>query len=181
MKRTFIAILVVGLLGGVLCAPAVAGEWYLNPDDPKYWWYLDGNPRYEVLVPADLDFYVEYEWSGHRYLHIMLGDNGPHLFVGSAPGTNVQNLWQSLTAPWTLPLRNPRVVENSEITTSKGLRARFMVLSGSNQSGAAAMIRMVAFTRDSRTSYLLWVGQEREYTGDIRQFWLRAVNSFSWL
>lgn len=180
MKQRLITMILVGLLGGLFSQAAFAGEWYLNPDDPAYWWYLDGEPRYEVLVPANLDFYVEYEWSGHRYLHIMLGDNGPHLYAGTAPGTNVQSLWQSLTAPWTLPLRNPRVVENSEITTSKGLRARFMVLSGSGQGGAA-MIRMVAFTRNERTAYLLWVGNEKEYTGDVRQFWLRAVNSFSWL
>lgn len=181
MKRTLYALLLVGLLGGLLSVPAWAGEWYLNPEDPTYWWYVDGDPRYEVLVPADLDFYVEYQWSNHRFVHIMLRDNGPHLFVGSAPGTDVQSLWQSLTAPWTMPLRNSRVTENSEITTSRGIRASFRVLSGTNQAGQAAMIRMVAFTREGRTSYLMWVGLERDYTGDLRQFWLRAVNSFSWL
>lgn len=177
MKRTLIAMLFVCLLS----TSALAGEWYLNPDDPKYWWYLAGTPRYEVLVPADLDYYVEHEWSGHSNLHIMLGEKGPHLFVGSAPGTDVQSLWQALTAPWAFSLRNTRVVENSEITTSRGVRARFMVMSGSTQAGTAAMIRMVAFTRENRTSYLLFSGLEREYTGDVRQFWLRAVNSFNWL
>lgn len=181
MRQTIFTLLLVGLLGVGFASSAWAGEWYLNPEDPTYWWFVDGDPRYEVLVPADLDFYVEYEWSNHRFVHIMLRNNGPHLFVGSAPGTDVQALWQSLTAPWSMPLRNPRVVENSEITTSRGVRARFMVLSGSNQQGAAAMIRMVAFTKDGRTSYLMWVGLEREYTGDLRQFWLRAVNSFGWL
>ncbi len=42
------------------------------------------------------------------------------------------------------------------------------------------MIRMVAFTRDGRTAYLMFVGKESDYTGNIRQYWLRAVNSFRW-
>lgn len=157
----------------------MAGEYYLS-DEPGYWWYWDGRPNYEVLIPSNAFSYVQVDWSGQTSLYVTLKDKGPLLIVGTAPGTNVQNLWQSLTAPWAHLLSNSRTSENSEITTDQGLRARFMVLSGSASGGPAAMIRMVAFTRDGRTAYLLFVGNEREYAGDLRQYWLRAVHSFRW-
>ena len=58
MRQTIFTLLLVGLLGVGFASSAWAGEWYLNPEDPTYWWFVDGDPRYEVLVPADLDFYV---------------------------------------------------------------------------------------------------------------------------
>lgn len=172
-------IVALGLILAV-SATAWAGQLYVYEDDPQYWWYWGSNPDYEVLVPSNRSYYLDQEWSGHASVDIPLRDGGPHLYVGTAPGSNWQQLWQALTAPWTYPLRNSRIIEDSEITTSQGLKARFRVLTGATQEGPNAMIRMVIFTRDNRSAYLLFVGKESEYSGDLRQYWLRAVNSFRW-
>jgi len=173
---------IVVALGLVLVASitALAGQLYIYEDDPGYWWYWAGSPDYEVLVPANRPYYLDQEWSGHTFVEIPLRDGGPLLFIGTAPGTNFQQLWQALTASWSFPLRSSRVTEDSQITTNQGLRAHFRVMTGTTQEGSTAMIRMVAFTRDGRSAYLLFVGKESEYTGDLRQYWLRAVNSFRW-
>jgi len=173
------AVVALGLVV-LACVPALAGQLYLYEDDPGYWWYWGENPEYEVLVPANRPYYLDQQWSGHVYVYIPLRENGPRLFIGTAPGTDAQRLWQALTAPWSYPLRSSRITEDSEITTSQGLRARFRVMTGTMQDGTAAMIRMVVFTRGDRSAYLLFVGKESEYTGDFRQYWLRAVNSFRW-
>jgi len=177
MAKRILAALILMLTAS---AAAAAGELYIYDDDPQYWWYWSGTPNYEVLVPSNRSYYLDQEWSGHTYVMIPLRDGGPHLFIGTVPGTDTARLWQALSAPWALPLRSSRVTEDTQITTSQGLRARFWVMTGTMQDGSSAMIRMVAFTRDGRTAYLMFVGKESDYTGNIRQYWLRAVNSFRW-
>jgi hypothetical protein len=176
MRATWIYVAALILL---LAPAALAGEYYLSDED-AYWWYWDGTPNYEVLIPSRGFSYVQVDWSGQTTLYVTLKDKGPLLIVGTAPGTDVQKLWQAMTAPWAHLLNNPRTTQDTEITTDQGLRARFLVLSGSASGGPAAMIRLVAFTREGRTAYLMFVGNEREYAGDLRQYWLRAVHSFRW-
>ena len=153
MRATWIYVAALILL---LAPAALAGEYYLSDED-AYWWYWDGTPNYEVLIPSRGFSYVQVDWSGQTTLYVTLKDKGPLLIVGTAPGTDVQKLWQAMTAPWAHLLNNPRTTQDTEITTDQGLRARFLVLSGSASGGPAAMIRLVAFTaRAGRHTSCLW-------------------------
>lgn len=164
-------------LGG----PVFGAEYYVS-DESAYWWWVDGNPQYEVKVPSNAYAYPQVRVGGATILQVPLKESGgPLIVIGNMPGNNPQSAFQSLTGLWAASLRNTRTTENSVITTERGLRPRFMVLTGTGEGSTRGMVRMVAFTKDNRIAYLLFVGEEKDYAGDARQIWLKAVHSFSWL
>lgn len=185
-RISFIALMAAFAVVGCV-APGFAGEYYLS-DEPSYWWYWDGSPDFEVLIPASRPnagasaqfAYLQSSLAGHTTLQISLGTGGPLMMIGTLPQTDPNAIFDALTAPWKASLRQSRKSTDSTIQTEQGLSARFMVLQGSGPSGPPAMIRMVAFRRGERSAYLLFVGDEASYAGDIRQYWIRAVNSFRW-
>ena len=163
----------------VLAAPyAAAGELYRYDGDANYWWYVDGPPDFEVLIPSDRAAinWVEIDWGGSTSMQVVIADGGPMLVIGTLPTTDAAAAWNALSAPWSARVQSARTTTNSQITTDQGLNARFFVL-----EGGGSMVRMVAFTRTGRLAYLMFVGKSAEYSGDARQYWLRAVHSFRWL
>ena len=162
-------------LGGV----AWAGEYYLSDND-AYWWYWDGQPNYEVLIPSAAFAYVQLDWGGTSSLEVALDQDGPLLIIGTLPGTDVNRAWNALSARYSAAVTNARTTTDSTIETEMGLQARFKVLEGSSQGGPDALVRMVAFVRDGRTAFLMFVGNKRDYAGNAQQYWLRAVHSFNW-
>lgn len=162
----------------LLPAAAAAGELYRYDGDPNYWWYVDGSPRFEVLIPSDRSAinWVEIDWGGSTSMQVVIGEGGPMIVVGTLPTTDAAAAWNALSAPWAARTQSARTTTNSQITTDQGLNARFFVLEGGGN-----MVRMVAFTRSGRLAYLLFVGKSADYSGSARQHWLRAVHSFRWL
>lgn len=176
-KRTHRVVLSLALLV-LLSGAASAGELYRYDGDPGYWWYVDGPPNFEVLIPSDRSAinWVEVDWGGSTSMQVMIEEGGPMIVVGTLPTTDAAAAWNALSAPWAARAQNARTTTNSQITTDQGLSARFFVLEGSG-----SMVRMVSFTRSGRLAYLLFVGKAADYGGSVRQYWLRAVHSFRWL
>lgn len=177
IRRWMLTLVILGLGLMVAQAPILAGTWYLS-DESGYWWYVDGDPEFEVLLPSNADVYMEYDWGG--LLHVGLKVSGPTIIVGMMSTTDVKAAFEKLAGAWSGSLTNTRTTTDSVITTDRGLSARFLVLTGNGVGGARGMIRMVSFTKGNRMAYLLFVGDEKEFAGDYRQIWLKAVHSFSW-
>lgn len=158
-----------------------AGEFYLSDED-AYWWYWDGRPDYEVLIPSSAYAYVQTDWSGRNSLRLALADGGPLLVIGTLPHTDARAAFDALSAPWKFSLGSSQITTNDQqITTDQGLAARFFVLQGrESQNSPSSIVRMVAFTREGQLAYLLFIGKESDYSGNYRQYWLRAVHSFRW-
>lgn len=167
------------LLVLALSVGAVAGEYYLSDED-RYWWYWDGSPNYEVLIPSSAYAYVQVDWAGTTSLEVALGEKGPLLVAGTMPGTDVDRAWNALSARWAAAVESSRTTTNSTIETDNGLTARFRVLEANPSGGPKAIVRMVAFEKGGRLAYLAFIGNEEDYAGDARQYWLRAVHSFDW-
>lgn len=162
-----------------LSSMTAAGEYYLS-DVPNYWWYWDGEPNYEVLIPSTAYAYVQVDWAGSTSLEVSLDEKGPLLLIGTMPGTDVNKLWNALSARWAASVESSRVTTDSTITTEQGLQARFKVLEGRAPGKPNGMVRTVVFTKDGRMAYLTFVGNASDYSGDFQQYWLRAVHSFAW-
>lgn len=154
--------------------------WYAS-DEKAYLWFVDGTPEYEVKLPSTPYSYMESLWAGATHLKVTLAERGlPHIMVGQIPKTDPAMLFKSLTSQFTLSLANVQTIEDRNITTERGLTARFMALSGTGDQSFRGMIRMVAFTKDESTVYLMFVGEAKDYAGAYQQMWLKAVHSFSW-
>ncbi len=163
----------------VMSVGASAGEYYLS-DEAGYWWYWDGSPDYEVLIPSSAYAYVQVDWAGSTSLEVALGEKGPLLIAGTMPTTDVDKAWNAISSRWAASVGRSSTTTNSSIETEKGLQARFRVLEGSPNGDKKGIVRMVAFVKDGRLAYLAFVGNESEYDGNVRQYWLRAVHSFDW-
>lgn len=175
MRIAAVVLILVLSLGGI----SLAGEFYFS-DVANYWWYVDDSAGFELLVPSDAYAYVQLDWVGTTSLKIALDDKGPALYAGTMPGTDVNKLWNALSARWTALTDRTRLTTDSTITTGEGLQARFKVLEGSSSGKPTGMIRAVIFTKDDHMAYLAFVGNASDYSGDASQYWLRAVNSFVW-
>lgn len=174
MRAIIWAVLLIACISGV----AAAATFYYYDEDPQYYWFWDGPPAFEVLVPAKPSFYVETEWAGHSITQFFFGETGPVILIGTMAGTDTSKAWEAVSGMWAGLSASSRNVSNSTITTDQGLQARFRVLeSGTNPNG---MVRMVAFTHEGRTAYLAFIGNQSDYTGNVQQYWLRAVHSFNW-
>lgn len=175
MRNSVMVMMLVLALSGI----AMAGEYY-ESEFAGYWWYWDGDPAYEVLVPSNALAYIETEWAGTNSLQVVIAEKGPHLIAGTMPGTDVNKLWNAISAPWAATAESSRTTTDSSITTDQGLRAVVKVLEGRTPNQPTGMVRTVVFTKDGRMAYLMFVGNTGDYSGDAQQYWLRAVHSFSW-
>lgn len=159
--------------------PVFAGEYYYSDED-AYWEYWDSDPPYKVKIPSNASAYVETKWGGRTILEVVLGSGGPKLIVGTLPTADVDQAWSRLSAPWVATADSSRTSTSSQIQTDMGLTAQFRVLTAEFQSGPSAIVRMVAFTKDGKTAYLMFVGNASQYAGTAQQQWLKAVHSFIW-
>lgn len=172
-------ILVVLFLLVTLAGGALAGEYYLSDQD-AYWWYWDGSPDYEVLVPSKAYAYVQVDWGGQTFLQMAIDKKGPLLVVGTLPSDDVEDAWSALSARWAAAATNAKTTTKSTLETEQGLKAEFRLLEAKSQGNPNALVRMVAFKKGGRLAYLMFVGNDDQYTGDAKQYWLRAVHSFKW-
>jgi len=162
------------------CGAASAGQYYYYDADSRYWEYWDGDPPFKVLIPANAPNYLETSWGGRTVLQVALGENGPHIVIGTLPTNDVGRAWNALSASWAAMVENARTTTSNEIRTDMGLTAAFRVLTGESRSGPTSMVRMVAFRQGNSLAYLLFIGNSSQYSGAFQQHWLKAVHSFIW-
>ncbi len=72
------------------------------------------------------------------------------------------------------------VLNNGEITTSNGLITHFYAYEATGADGKRVMLRTVLFQRRHHVVYLTLFLEADEYQGDMREYWIRAVNGFEW-
>lgn len=158
-----------------------AGEYYLS-DDAEYWWYWDDDPKYEVFVPAKADSYAPTHIFQERSLDITLKKGGPIIRVSSVAKVRggYAGIKQAVLGRWQHVLSNVKVTEEKDITTSRGVKAKFLVAKGQTPSGTPAMIRLVVYLKGADAVFLeLWCN-EKDYAGNTQRYWIKAVNTFNW-
>ncbi|NLN20327.1 MAG: hypothetical protein GX162_13805 [Firmicutes bacterium] len=158
-----------------------AGEYYLT-EDAEYWWYWDDNPNYELWVPSKAESYAPKNIFQERSLEITLKKDGPIIRVSSVANIKggYSSIKQAVLGRWQHVLSNVKVTEEKDITTSRGVKAKFLVATGQTPEGTTAMIRLVVYLKGADAAFLeLWCNQ-KDYTGDTYRYWIRAVNTFNW-
>lgn len=180
-QRIWLALVLLLVLSGV----AQAGEYYLSDDKADnglYWWYWDDAPKYEVKVPSKAEAYAPHSIFDERSLDITLSKNGPLLRVASVARVvgGYAGVKLALTQRWQHVLTNVKTQTDTEITTSRGVKAKFFVSTGKTPSGASAMIRLVVFVKGTDVVYLELLCDEKAYAGTVKEQWVKAVNSFNW-
>lgn len=162
---------------------ATAGSFYIYDDNELYWIYEETKPGFNVLVPSGGVRYIETSRFGENLLELSISENGPMLTIGSISqaGVSVSTVRKAIVDYWNRLLTNVRVTNNEQITTSNGTAATFYALVGTAPTGQSVMVRIVLYQREKDIAYIVYTLQEKEYTGTIREYWIRAVNTFKWM
>lgn len=166
---------------------AMAADLYQYEDDRRFWWYLDTDPAFEMLVPSNpsgskYPLYIHREQFGEEVLEILLGENGPLMTVGVLKGSQSQvtAIRNNLVGSRKHLFSNVRVTADREITTSMGLKATFYAQVARGADGKDALFRSVFFNRGNDLVYLTYFLNNADYTGFNEEAWIRAVNTFRW-
>ncbi len=180
MIRRWIATALVVLAFVVLCGHALAsGTFYLH-DHESYWWYMRTDPRFSIVVPNDAERYVEKRVSGQRIMEMTWNDGTALIQVVSLPGESRDTVLDSVQGQYLPLLSDVTIVSDREITTSNGLTAYFYAVEGTDARGTRSMVRNVVFQRSNQLVYLVMTLDSARFQGDLREYWLRAVNGFQW-
>ncbi len=171
-----LVLLTMVMLQGSLLA---SGTFYLH-DHESYWWYVRTDPRFSVVVPNNAERYVEKRVAGQRILEMTWNDGRVAIQVVSLPGESRSTVLESVQGQYLPLLRDRSVVSDREITTSNGLNAYFYAVEGTDPQGRRSMVRNVVFQRGNQLVYLTMTLDSASFQGDLREYWLRAVNGFQW-
>ena len=156
--------------------PVQAGTFYLH-EHPSYWWYVVDDPAFSAIIPSGADNYIERSIFGMEHLLMTFQKGTITMEVIYQP---VQTSSQYATARRTVQTggKEPPILSN-EITTSNNLKAHFYAYQGTcqRQTGDAA-IRVLPKGR--HVVYLTLFLEADQYQGDLREYWIRAVNGFEW-
>ena len=177
MKKALISFTVLILL---MAAPTVwAGTFYLH-DHPSYWWYTVSEPAFSAVIPSSGENYIQRSIFGMEVLEILFENGAISMEVVYQPGTNIEVVRQSVEDRFKPLVKNASIIANREITTSNNLKSYFYAYEGTGLNGKKVMLRSVFFQRDKHIVYLIMCLDSAKYQGDIREYWLRAVNGFEW-
>lgn len=158
---------------------SAAGTFYLH-DHPDYWWYVVEKPAFSAIIPSGADNYIERSIFGMESLLMTFNDGSVTMEVNYQPGTDVESVRNSLDARYKPLVKNITVLSNQEITTSNNLRTHFYAYQATGANGKDVMLRAVFFQRGNHVVYLTFFLEANEFQGDMREYWIRAVNGFEW-
>lgn len=168
-------------------APVLGAGLYQYDEDRRFWWYLDTDPAFELLVPsnpsgAQYPMYFHLKQFGEEVLTIQMGEQGPVFSVGILKGTksDYTKLRDNILGSRKHLFTNARVLADRTITTSMGLQAYFYAQQAQAADGKNAMFRAVFFNRGNDVVYLTYFLYAADYTGFNEEAWIRAVNTFRW-
>ncbi|HHY15157.1 MAG TPA: hypothetical protein GX521_03675 [Firmicutes bacterium] len=187
MRKAHILAAVILLL--VVSGQVVQAGTFYKHDHPDYWWYVVGKPAFSVVVPstpdnpktaAETKIYVSRSVFGAEILEIVFAEGLATMEVVHQPGKDIQAVKASLDALYKPLLKNIVVTDNKEITTSKNVKAHFYAFKATGAHKKEVMFRSVFFQRGEHIVYLTILLDADQYSGDVPQYWLRAVNEFEW-
>lgn len=186
VRRSWLKVAVVVCSLALFFGAAGAAEFYQYPDDKRFWWYIDTDPAFELIVPSNTGgsypLYVQTNMYGEDVLEIVMGEDGPVMLVGILKGgsSKISSIWDSIVGSRSHLFTNARLVDNREITTSTGERPHFYSQVARAADGKSAMVRAVIFNKGNDIVYLAYFLYESEFTGFTRDVWINAVNTFRW-
>lgn len=183
MRTAVLIVMIATLFAAVSASAQSVGQFYRH-DDARFWWYESHDRSFEIALPANPIYTIHQDLFGEHSLEVPLKAGGPYIRLSSFPGGKAaaDRARQAVQSRWQHVLTSPRTSENRTIRTGTGLDAHFIVVQGQTADGVAGMVRAVFFTNDDgRNVSLVWTGNARDYTGVVQEYWLEAVNSFSWL
>lgn len=156
-----------------------AGNFYLH-EHPSYWWYVVEDPAFSAIIPSGADNYIERSIFGMRSLLMTFKNGSITMEVNWQPGTDVESVRNSLDVRYKPLVKNITVLNNGEITTSNDLKTHFYAYEATGADGKKVMFRTVLFQRRHHVVYLTLFLEAAQYEGDMREYWIRAVNGFEW-
>ncbi len=178
MRRFYgFGIIILCLFLGVQAVQA--GNFYLH-EHPDYWWYVVEEPAFSAIIPSGADNYIERSVFGMKSLMMTFNDGTITMEVNSQPGTDVESVRNSLDIRYKPLVKNITVLNNGEITTSNDLNTHFYAYEATGADGKKVMLRTVLFQRRHHVVYLTLFLEADQYQGDMREYWIRAVNGFEW-
>jgi len=187
MRKSIISALLLAVL--LLPAEALAGAFYEH-EDSIYYWYVEENPHFEIVVPATGDAYLETDLFGQKTVQIYLGKNnnrfaGPQFVVGSvtSPNVTIERIKSMALSQWGHIFTNVKTEADRRITTSNGTSAHFYAVTASTPAAKQGMLRLVIFQKGNSFAYVMLSCYASDYDSNttLRNQWLRAVNDFRWL
>jgi hypothetical protein len=174
--------LIVGALISILILQAQvvqAGTFYLH-DHPSYWWYVVDDPAFSVVLPSTADNYIERSIFGMESLLMTFKEGSVTMEVHWQPGTDIESVRNSLDVRYKPVVKNLTVLSNQEITTSNNLKCHFYAYEATGANGKKVMLRSVFFQKGRHVVYLTYFLEAAQFEGDLREYWIRAVNGFEW-
>lgn len=178
MRRILPALVIILLV--FLGAQVVqAGTFYLH-DHASYWWYVVEKPTFSIIVPSKADNYIQRSFFGMESLLMTFSKGTITLELNFQPGKDVESVRNSLDVRYKPVVKNITVLSNAEITTSNNLKAHFYAYEATGANGKKVMLRSVFFQKGEHVVYLTMFLNADQYQGDVKEYWLRAVNGFEW-
>lgn len=156
-----------------------AGTFYLH-DHPSYWWYVVQQPAFSAVIPSTAENYNQRSIFGMEILEMTFANGTIVMDVIYQPGKDVEAVRASLEARFKPLVKNVALLADREITTSNNLKAYFYAYEATDSHGKKVMLRSVFFQRGEHLVYLTMFSDSDQYQGDVREYWLRAVNGLEW-
>lgn len=176
-KLISIAALIFILFSGF--AVAQAGTFYLH-DHSSYWWYVVEKPAFSVVVPAVAQNYFQRSIFGMEVLEMTFANGTVVMEIIHQQGKDVETVRASVEARYKPLVKNVTLISNKEITTSNSLQTFFYAYEATDARGKKVMLRSVFFQKGDHVVYLTMLLDADQFQGDLREYWIRAVNSFEW-
>ncbi len=174
-RTVFVMVFMLAATAGA----AVSGSFYLHEHD-AYWWFVQQEPDFSLVIPNDAERYVQKHVAGQDILEMTWEEGSVVMKVVSLAGTGKGSVLDSLQGQYHPLLDDFSVTDDREINTSGNETAHFWAAEGDDREGNRYMVRAVVFENDDHIVYLVMTLRSRQYAGDLREYWLRAVNGFQW-
>lgn len=173
----------LALLVILVSAGTQAGTYYEHPEE-GFWWFVEDNPGYELVVPSTASGYIDRDLFGQKSVELYFGPTGRQFIVASviSPSVTTDKIKTMALGKYGHLFTNIKVEADRTITTSTGTSAYFYAMTGSTPAAKQGMVRLVVFQRGSRFVYLILscYASDYESSAAMRNQWLTAVNSFVW-
>ncbi|HHY09883.1 MAG TPA: hypothetical protein GX528_04870 [Firmicutes bacterium] len=181
MRRTFLFAVILILLSSALVQ---AGSGYKHDfykhDHPSYWWYVVEKPGFSAVVPSTAQSYIERSIFGMEKLEMAFEGGAVTMEVIHQPGDDIEAVKKSLQERYKPLVKDVTLISDREITTTNQLKAHFYAYEATGAHGKKVIFRSVLFKREGSIVYLTLLLDSDDYHGDMREYWIRAVNEFEW-
>lgn len=158
---------------------ADAGTFYKH-DHPSYWWYVIDEPAFSAVVPSGAQGYFQRTVFGMEVLEMTFANGTITMEVIHQPGSDVEEVRAGLEARYRPLVKDVTILSNAPITTSNDLSAHFYAYEALGANGKKVMLRAVFFQKENSIVYLTLFLNSDQYQGDLREYWIKAVNGFEW-